>query len=56
MRAMTPEERRILLRLMNEAEAEAARGSPEGVVRPHVQEATSAPTCTSPGRLAHHPP
>jgi hypothetical protein len=29
MRAMTPEEQRILLRLMNEAEAEAARGAPE---------------------------
>jgi hypothetical protein len=29
MRAMTPEDRRILLRLMNEAEAEAARARPK---------------------------
>jgi hypothetical protein len=48
MRVMTPEERRILLRPMNEAEAEAARGAPKRAVRPRVERRQR-------GRPAHHP-
>jgi hypothetical protein len=48
MRGMTPEERRILLRLMHEAEPEAARGAPEGGRLGLVSQGDRAPACTSP--------
>jgi hypothetical protein len=48
MRGMTPEERRILLRLMHEAEPEAARGAPEGGRLGLVSQGDRR-------RLAHHP-